>query len=244
MFQQLDQRRRRIANIARSLARIQAYFGFRAVLVDVGHRVMARVGVRRFVAGVLPPDRIDPRWRENPHGYAVRFLSEAEIRSLSQTHPELVSPEFVARALDKQDRCLAIFAAERLVWFCWYSQLPTEQGDGPVVSFNSDYVYAYKAYTAVEFRGRRLNALGTACALALLEKEGCKGLLAFGEANNFASRQSALRMGGRLFGSVWQLCAGGRCVWLSTRGCRPYGFTFRPPPDSAALTGSHRLGTS
>ena len=209
-----------------SLAAVAQRFGYRTACADVMYRLLRRVSTRCFVAVVLPPESINARSLENPHGYSCRFLTEAEIHRIATSQPEFFSAEFAARTLAKPDRCYGIFDGERLVSSGWYSWLPTSVNQRMSVVFNPDYVYMYKGWTAEAYRGQRLHALGMAKATLAYAEEGCKGVVSYVEANNFASLQSCWRLGYRKFGRVWVAGSDSRFRTLRSPGCRAYGFDF------------------
>jgi hypothetical protein len=219
-----------IRTLREELADRAERFGYRAVITELGYRVLRRCGIRRYVAVVLPPDAINPRSLENTHGFATRFLSDAEVLHVSETQPEFFSREFVSRALLKRDRCFGIFDGEHLVSCGWYSRLPTDVKPGLKVSFSPDYVYMYKGYTAESYRGKRLHALGMAQAILACAQEGCKGMVSYVEANNESSLQSCWRLGCSEFGRIWVLGSGGRFWSLGSSGCRQYQFRFVSDP--------------
>ena len=85
----------------------------------------------------------------------------------------------------------------------------------------------YKGFTDPRYRGQRLHAIGMTRAMRHYKNNGCKGLVSYVEARNFDSLKSCLRMGYRVFGSVYVTRIFGRYVALSSPGCRRFDFRLR-----------------
>jgi len=138
-----------------------------------------------------------------------------------------LSRQFIDEAAARGDRCYAIFDGDVLAAFGWYASRPTrllEIDDGLSLRFDPSYTYMYWGYTRPSHRGKRLHAVGMASALALVAREGRRGLLSYVDATNYASLRSCERMGFTGFGTVVLAKAGRRYLCLASPGCKAHGF--------------------
>ncbi|HLH30360.1 MAG TPA: GNAT family acetyltransferase, partial [Terriglobia bacterium] len=94
--------------------------------------------------------------------------------------------------------------------------------------FDSRYVYMYKGFTAVAYRGQRLHAIGMTRALAEYQSRGFRGLVSYVESNNFDSLRSCYRMGYRNCGQIRVLRAAGKYFVRPDTHCRQYGLAIEP----------------
>jgi hypothetical protein len=156
-------------------------------------------------------------------GFEARFLSPAELEVAARESKHDFSPEFLARAYERGDRCYGIFDGRTLASHGWYAQRPTPISERYMLHFDPAYTYQFKGYTLEAYRGRRLHAIGMCRALRALTEEGRKGLIAYVAANNFASLRSVARMGYKIFGTLYLAQTGGHAIAFATDGCRGYG---------------------
>jgi hypothetical protein len=161
-------------------------------------------------------------------GYPLRFLEGPELEALAQDRANELSPEFVSQALARGDRCYGIFDRERLASYGWYSRLETAVTVGLNLYFGPEWVYMYKGFTRLEYRGRRLYAAAMANALKECAKEGRRGLVCFVEANNFNALKSCYRMGYVKADTMVAVKIRGRYLVQGGRGCVPLGLGLRP----------------
>ena len=145
----------------------------------------------------------------------------------------------LAAPCSEGDRCYTLFDGERLAAYGWYSDLPTPIDEHFVLHFDRAYTYMYAGYTLPAYRGKRLHAVGMCRALRAITEEGKKGLISFVFSNNFASLQSVMRMGYRIFGEVYLFRAGNYCFAYATNGCRNYGFWVESPDPGTAWARQH-----
>jgi hypothetical protein len=160
--------------------------------------------------------------------FQARFLSREELLAFAEFPANELPATFVREALEKGDECFGILEGERLAAYGWYSNRPTEIGDGGMaIHFNSNFIYMYKGFTHRHYRGKRLHAIGMTMALKAYRERGFAGIVSYVAANNFASLKSCYRMGYQDFGSALVVRHKGFAMALHTPGCRTYGVKFR-----------------
>ena len=166
--------------------------------------------------------------------FTTGFQSLKALRRFAADPVNGMSPHFVRNAVRNGDACHAVREGATLVSSAWYSRRPTSIGtQGLVLHFAPGYVYMYKGLTCDAYRGQRLYAVGISRALAHYTAQGARGLVSYVEATNLASMKAALRMGFRVFGSVYLIRLFGRHFAFSSPGCKAFGFrleTIRPVP--------------
>jgi hypothetical protein len=192
---------------------------YRAALRAVN--VLALVKILRGVS----VEKVDTAFLQLPEQFVAGFLSPDTILRYAADSEIGMPPAFVDEALGKGDECYGILSGDALVSYGWYSTRPTRI-DPPelMLDFDKGYVYMYKGYTHPDYRGHRLHAIGMTLALDHYKSKGFKGIVSYIEADNFASLKSAFRMGYRVFGSVYILCAFGTLFSRTTPGCKKYDF--------------------
>jgi hypothetical protein len=157
--------------------------------------------------------------------FTTGFQSVKALRRFASEPINGMSPQFVRDAVRKGDACYAVSEGATLVSSTWYSMRPTAIGTpGLVLHFAAGYVYMYKGMTCEAYRGQRLYAVGISRALAHYVAQGARGLVSYVEATNLASLKASLRMGFRIFGSVYLIRLFGCHFAFSSPGCRAFGF--------------------
>ncbi|CAI8955832.1 hypothetical protein [Methylocaldum szegediense] len=205
-------------------------FGRRLGFGQELHDLVVR-GINRFtVFKILRAVAIacaKPEFTKCPAPYRPSFLSAKQLRELALDHKNGMSERFVEEALSKGDECYGIFDGDRLASYGWYSFRPTRI-DPPelVLRFDPQYVYMYKGFTHVRYRGQRLHAIGMTLALKHYLDRGYKGLVSYVESNNFDSLKSVSRMGYEKFGSIYLMRAFGRYLIHVSPGCERFGFAI------------------
>ncbi len=217
---------RRIAGYIRGGIR---NYGVGATLHDIECRVVNKIAYFRILEGmtVRLQDVKDPKLFEAQE-FDARFVGEDELAKFAHERACDISVDFLHKARERGDRCYALFDGESLAAYGWYSDLPTPIDEHSVLHFDPAYTYMYNGYTLPAYRGKRLHAVGMCRALREITEEGKKGLISFVLSNNFASLHSVTRMGYRIFGEVYLLCAGNHYFTYATNGCEPYGFWVEP----------------
>jgi hypothetical protein len=151
----------------------------------------------------LSPEDLDSDFLHLERELRAGFADPPALLAAATRDPSLeLTPDFVRAAAARGDRCYAIWSRDRLVSYGWYSNRPTDIGDGLTLRFNPRFTYMYKGYTTPEFRGRRLHGIGMARALAGHAAAGSLGLVSYVERTNTASLRSVYRLGFRDAGRV------------------------------------------
>jgi hypothetical protein len=158
--------------------------------------------------------------------YHGEFLSEALLTEIIRNRPEYeMSESFLRQSFAKGDECYGFLDGSVLAAYGWYSNRPTAiDAPGMVLHFDGRYIYMYKGFTHVKYRGQRLHAIAMTRALEVYQARGYKGFLAYVEWNNFGSLKSCYRMGYADFGNIYLARLFGHYLTHADRGCTPYGF--------------------
>jgi hypothetical protein len=208
----------------RELKETSARHGVRAALHDLQCRLINRF-IRFEALRAMRVEMADVTKGEmfEAPGFDARFLSTAELEAAAREGTHDFTPEFLARARERGDRCYGIFDGGTLASHGWYAQRATPIDTHYTLHFDPAYTYQFKGFTLAAYRGRRLHAIGMSLALRDLTEEGKKGLIAYVASNNFASLRSVARMGYKIFGSLYLARAGTHALALASDGCLPYG---------------------
>jgi len=160
-----------------------------------------------------------------PEHYRPGFLTAKMLHEFAVNPENEMSESFIEEALSKGDECYGVCDGDRLASYGWYSFRPTRI-DPPDLQlrFNHEYVYMYKGFTHVRYRGQRLHAIGMTLALQHYLDRGYSGLVSYVESNNFNSLKSVARMGYEEFGSIYLMRTFGRYLTHASRGCESFGF--------------------
>jgi hypothetical protein len=202
-------------------------FGLVRAIADVGLRSVNRVILVRILKAILI-ETVDPAFLECEARYEGQFLTESALRAYAADARNELPHEFLDEALAKGDECYGFVTGGALAAYGWYSRKPTAiDVPGLRVSFNPEYVYMYKGFTASAHRGQRLHAVGMTRALQAYLSRGDRGIVSYVEWNNFGSLRSCYRMGYRDFGSASVAGVAGHYVLRHDAGCRRLGFELQ-----------------
>jgi hypothetical protein len=150
-------------------------------------------------------DTVNPRFVALAPGYDARFLTPAEVWRYAEDPCNDLPDSFVRRALATGDECFAILHGDALANYSWYTKATNQFSLTLRLDFDREWVYQYRAFTLPDHRGRRLHAIGMTNALRACLARGDRGLLICVDASNKASMTSCLRMGYRVFGTIYSL---------------------------------------
>lgn len=169
-----------------------------------------------------------PSFVEFDPAFSFRFLSSSEIESYGQDPANEIASDFLQRALSQQNQCLAAFHGERLASYSWYARNSVDGKDhlGVSMSFPTDVVYMYNAFTHPDFRGRRLFSAGVALAAKELAAQGATKMIASVNSTNFASLRSCKRLGFRELGRIWTLGSGDHRLARTPSAAKRLGIQF------------------
>jgi|SRR5882672_2762303 len=206
--------------------------GVGATAYEAAVKALGNVADFKILRGVFV-ERPDAAFLACP--YQPMLLDEAALRRFARDPANELSQEFIAEAMARGDQCYAICDGDRLAAYGWYAFGATPIGlPGVLLRYSPGYVYMYKGFTHIDYRGKRLHAIGMTRALQHYLSKGHKGIVSYVESINFDSLKSCFRMGYAVFGTVYVVKAVGRYYGLSTPGCRKYKFRVERAAGSSA----------
>jgi len=199
-------------------------FGAVKALEDVALRALNRGVFFKILKGVKI-DAVHPDFLKCDEKYRGLFLTEGMLAEFAERPEYELSRGFLDQALAKGDECYGFLDGNVLAAYGWYSKKPTEI-DPPdlVLHFNDQFIYMYKGFTHVNYRGKRLHAIGMTRALEEYLARGYKGIVSYVDWNNFGSLKSCYRMGYKDFGNIYAAKLFNHYSLHSGAGCEPYGF--------------------
>src|SRR5579872_4129421 len=199
-------------------------FGAVKALEDIALRAL-NLGVFFKILKGVKIDIVQPEFLKCDEKYSGLFLTEGMLAKFAERPEYELSRNFLEQALAKGDECYGFLDGNVLAAYGWYSNKPTEI-DPPdlVLHFNDKFIYMYKGFTHVNYRGKRLHAIGMTRALEAYLARGYKGIVSFVEWNNFGSLKSCYRMGYTDFGNIYAAKLFNHYLLHSGAGCEPYGF--------------------
>jgi hypothetical protein len=157
----------------------------------------------------LYTDTVNPQFQSLGAEYHARLLTPSEIWRYAEDPCNDLPESFVTRALHTADECFAILQGDTLANYSWYTKATNHHFSATLrLDFDQRWVYQYRAFTLPAHRGRRLHAIGMTHALAAYLARGDRGLLICVDASNKASMTSCLRMGYRVFGTIYSVALG------------------------------------
>lgn len=224
----------RLRPIVKSLHENAHRYGASAALRDLGCRAVNKFADFRILRAMAArlPDVGDASFFD-ARGFDARFAGANELARFAVAGEHDLTVDFLREARARGDRCYALFDADALAAYGWYSHRPTPIDAHFTLHFDPAYIYMYKGFTVPAYRGKRLHAVGMCRALRAFSEEGRAGLVSWVDANNFASLQSVARMGYRIFGDVYLLRSGSLTFTRASRGCRDYRFWVEAAGASA-----------
>lgn len=225
-----------LAHAIRHVADHARSFGPAATLHDLQQRAVNRVVALQILRGMTVSlgDVLTELF--DAGDYRARFATRDEVLAATESDEAGMSPAFAQGALDRGDRCFALFGGARMVSFGWYARQPTLVTSGLLLHFDPAWVYMYRGYTLRAYRGQRLHGTGMALALREHARRGARGLITYVRSTNFASLRSVERMGYRGFGELYLARVLGRVETWTSPSCADYGFRLEsvgPSPLSA-----------
>ena len=202
---------------------IKQFGAFNAV-EDAALRAVNRGVFFKILKGIKI-DAVHPDFLKCDEKYRGLFLNEGMLRGFGERPEYELSNSFLDQALTKGDECYGFLNGDALAAYGWYTNKPTEI-DPPqlVLHFNDQYIYMYKGFTHVSYRGQRLHAIGMTRALEAYLARSYKGIVSYVDWNNFGSLKSCYRMGYTDFGNIYAARLFNHYLLYSAPGCQPYGF--------------------
>lgn len=211
-------------------------FGAFNAIEDLALRALNRGVFFKILKGIKIV-AVHPDFLKFDEKYRGLFLNEGMLREFAERPEYDMSQKFLCQALAKGDECYGFLNGDELAAYGWYSNKPTEINPPDLVlHFNNQFIYMYKGFTHVNYRGQRLHAIGMTKALEAYLARGYKGIVSHVEWNNFGSLKSCYRMGYTDFGNIYAARLFDHYLLHSDAGCRPYGFRL----ESVRSRGSAR----
>jgi hypothetical protein len=212
----------------KTLKLIKEKFGYPAVFHALNYSFINKIHFFKELQGMtVTMNTLDPKYLEGNEKYTYRFLTEDELKKYSQDEKNYISPEFLEHALEKGDYCYAVLDGDILASYGWYSSKPTEITNELILHFDESWIYMYKGYTSLDYRGQRLHAIGMARSLKAFTEKGFKGIISYVETNNYASLRSCDRMGYKNFGKVCVKKTRNGYVVNPEETCAQFNFTVK-----------------
>ena len=223
-----------MSSIVEKVRRKLRRHGFWSSLQQLVLRLLKATDQLRILRG-LRIEQVDPAFLACDERYTSAFQPARTLRRFAVAPANELSHAFLRQAMRKGDACYAVCEGTRLVSSSWYSTQPTTI-DSPelLLHFPSGYVYMYKGLTRESYRGRRLYEVGVTRALEHYLAQGARGFVSYIDAANLDSLKASLRMGYRVFGSIYVLRLFGRHFVFSSPGCRAFGFRLEVLGQRAA----------
>jgi hypothetical protein len=209
-----------LSDFKRNIKQVGAFKTFE----DVALRALNRGVFFKILKGIRI-DAVHPELLSYDQKYHGLFLTESMLAEFAKRPEYELTKRFLGQALAKGDECYGFFNGDVLAAYGWYSNKPTEI-DPPelVLHFSDQFIYMYKGFTHVNYRGQRLHAIGMTKALEAYLARGYKGMLSFVEWNNFGSLRSCYRAGYTDFGILFVARLFNHYLLHSDAGCQPYEF--------------------
>jgi hypothetical protein len=198
--------------------------GLGNLLLQLGLRLLRSTVQLRILRG-LHIEQVDPAFLDCDARFTSAFQAPRALRCFAAEPANEISFRFVRDAVAGGDACYAVCEGHKLVSSGWYATRPTSIGAPELVlRFDPCYVYMYKGRTAEQYRGQRLYEVGVTRALQHYLGKGAKGFISYADASNLDSLKASLRMGYRIFGSVYLVSLFGRHFTFASPGCRAFDF--------------------
>ena len=204
--------------------RERRYWG---LLATLWAKAMASARPWLFLCKVLVRELETDTFSSEPDDdISIRLANRQELERAAKESPHQLNAEFVDKALERGDICLAAFRNEQMVSWVWRSFSTAPHEDGLWVRVEKPYWYTYKTYTHRDFRGRRLTGL-----LTLYGDEFCRGSgyqrgVGFIETHNYASMRANLRLGTQVVGFAGYVRLLGKTYPFRSSRVVPHTFRF------------------
>jgi hypothetical protein len=223
-----------MSSIVQKIRRKLARHGLWNILLQLVLRLLGSTLQLRVLHG-LRLEAPNPEFLGCDPRYTSGFQSVRTLRRFAVAPSNELSHAFFREAMRKGDACYAVCEGTKLVSSGWYSTQPTAIGSPDLVlHFAPGYVYMYKGLTRESYRGQRLYEVGVTRALQHYLAQGARGLVSYVDASNLDSLKASLRMGHRVFGSIYVLRFFGRHFTFSSAGSRAFGFRLEVLGERAA----------
>lgn len=142
--------------------------------------------------------------------FEFRWLTSAEVCAYAADPANDLDAAMAAHLEQSGHYCLAVLKGSVLASYSWYAlhSISPEHSLGTGLTFPTDSVYFYKAFTRPEYRGRGLHPAALQYAAAFFKARSISRLIAIVECANWPSLRSHEKLGFRQAGSFVHM--GGR----------------------------------
>ena len=171
---------------------------------------------------------IDEKYRVDPEGLQMRFLTRDEVIEYSSNPKYNLTNDFLDRSLKNGDHCLAILDGNTIASYGWYSTKPTKVTGEFQLNFRNDWVYMHHGFTNPDYRGKRLHAIGMAKATETFTEKGYKGLVSIVASENAASLKSTRRLGYVETGKLYLFARMNRYLVIQSFAAKKSGVFLSP----------------
>lgn len=182
----------------------------------------------------------DPDIPELAPGREARVATIDELIAAAKDPVNDLDPDWVRRAHDRGEVCVAVFEGEKIISYNWRAFAPAPHEKGLWVHFDPSCFYGFKAFTPPAYRQQRLHHVTSHTLDNWLLDRGYTLNISFIETHNYPSLISARKRGTRHVGYAGYLTLFGRVIPFRSPGAKRYGFAFSldEKPISAATAGS------
>ena len=186
----------------RTFTRACSKFGVRCAIKGLAYRVAQRL-CRLQVGYILVQSLAAlPKAPSQVGWFEYRWLTADDVRRHAVDRANDLDAAMAPLLENEQNFCFAAMDGPVLASYCWYAleSIPGEHSLGVGLSFPTDTVYFYKAYTHPGYRGRGLHPAAMREAASFFAERGVSRLVAIVEYANWPSLRSHAKLGFRLAG--------------------------------------------
>jgi hypothetical protein len=206
------------------IQRDMKHFGIICTIYDLVLRIVNRFlffRVLRVIAlsEITSDDLLPPQYRFSP-------IPIDELKTLSDNNEYGINPILIEEVQQGPNVCFGIYDGHTVAnyFFVFVNPIRVRMTEHLEISFGSRYAYLCAAFTHANYRGLRMNSVGSLLAAKRYFSRGFKELLAYVESNNFSSLRSFQRVGWRTIGTVRIVRIFGRYFIQTESGCAERSF--------------------
>ena len=204
----------------------------RAIFSLIVSNAARYLGIHIYVVRVRPIPQ-DPVYPETLAALAFRKLNDDDLDAASKDPALKMTAEFIRDAVARGDLAFGGFAGAQLISYIWRSAGTAPDDDGIWIRIHKPYNYAYKSFTRLEYRGKRISPVVHLFSDNEMRKLGFLYRAGFVAITNYASLNMGKHMGSKKIGYAGYIAWFGRLIPLRTNAVRKIGFEFFRPNESA-----------
>ena len=171
---------------------------------------------------ILDESSLQKEFLNYPPQMEGKLLKAKQMKAFSEDPINEISHAFYKRASANNDVCHVVTRNNQLINYAWLSSKPTHMFGQYYIEFDNQYKFGYKAFTLIDFRGRKLNGIGTTNSTYSVIENGYKGMIVHIDAHNFSSLKSARSMGFKYVGAMAVFRYGVKYFSIRSIGCRRF----------------------